>query len=305
MNQEFWLFSPLAGKLIAGAVSALFLCYCVYQWILLRWFPQRYREVIFTNRAIAYISLIGATSASVTIAFSFYVPLAVLPPIRMIFESVMVLVVGILMGPIACVIAGSLTEVIVMLFIPSYLHYGFILTVLTAAIIAGFVGRCNFQTKFARWRILIPISLFLVVFTVMLVYYTNIYGKNHNGQIQLFAHIYFSANLVKIFLALIGGLLLLIVWFVEYGQFIYARFGVDQASLTKVILAVIFSELFSQNFVLSLGELALTKNKTYGFLIIYHLITAPPKILFKIFVIYKVNQIVAPLVLKSPNKSWF
>lgn len=68
---------------------------------------------------------------------------------------------------------------------------------------------------------------------------------------------------------------------------------------------MIFSELFSQNFVLSLGELALTKNKTYGFLIIYHLITAPPKILFKIFVIYKVNQIVAPLVLKSPNKSWF
>lgn len=45
----------------------------------------------------------------------------------------------------------------------------------------------------------------------MLVYYTNIYGKNHNGQIQLFTHIYFSANLVKIFLALIGGLLLLVV----------------------------------------------------------------------------------------------
>lgn len=65
--------------------------------------------------------MLSSVSVVATIIVSITIPITVLPPIRIAFEGLMIKITGYMFGPIIGIICAAVTDILVMLFVPSYI----------------------------------------------------------------------------------------------------------------------------------------------------------------------------------------
>ena len=295
-KHQFWLFNQITAYVIAGMVAAVFLLYCCYSVVLLRFYPHRYRGIRFTSRTMAYISLISATNAAITIAISLYFPITVLPPFRLLFEMIMIRVCGLLLGPVAGVLSALATEAIVLFFIPSYVHIAFTMAVVASALIAGLVSiSCPRQRKHRLWFLLV-LSVVIAGFGALVLVYTRAFGLQHQDRIQIFHGLYLYTTTSEWLLGVIFGLFLAAIWGAEAYSYFFKSCKLHGELLVKILVVSILAEFVSNTFLISWGENSLLSSRGFGVLVIYHLLQAPIQVLFYLPVVYTVTWIVRPLV---------
>lgn len=73
-------------------------------------------------RSIAGIALLSAVTTVVVIIFSQFSSIMAIPAVRSAFEGVLVKVSGFLFGPFVGIISAIVSELTVLIFIPTYFH---------------------------------------------------------------------------------------------------------------------------------------------------------------------------------------
>ncbi|WP_381414905.1 hypothetical protein NPX79_02695 [Spiroplasma endosymbiont of Anurida maritima] len=307
-----YFYSDLTAKVISGILGVMFVVYCLYQGYIYKFKRSRYRGIIFNTRNIAYITLLSAASASITILISITVPITVFPPIRIAFEGVMVKISGFIFGPIVGVISAIVTDFIVMLFVPSFVHIAFILVIIFFGLVSGFVGDLyrlsNSNEKgSSKWFLFIFTNIFIIGF-VTLTSLMTWYSDFPDG-IPLFGGLVASKEVLVFLLILGGGLSIVVVWSIT---FIYRKYDKTKSKyqdVIAVILLCVLCEYLITSLISPWGDIAfLTVSKGdsaetsgYGVTLVARLAMAPMKIFFNVAVIYLVYIAVSPLVHRTNN----
>ncbi|WP_339029918.1 hypothetical protein [Spiroplasma endosymbiont of Cantharis nigra] len=295
-NISKWL---LEGNNMAYAMSAFigffiavyFFYNAISYWVL----KERYHGIRFTTKNIAYITMFTAINVSVTVVISLTLPITVFPPIRIAFEGVMVKITGFIFGPIIGVLVALITEVLVMIFVPSFIHPAFIIVIICYGFIAGIGSSFLRLGKGYNWVPVALINLFLILFAIFIVYVISAYPEGESIKILSFE---VSKEVYKwIFLGSI--IVCLGLFWVIY--FILLIRG--QRKTLHVLLPIILFATASEYLVTAVisawgdaGFLGIPSEGGYTAMFIGRLIQAPLKIIFNSAALYLTYKAVAPLI---------
>ncbi|AHF61508.1 hypothetical protein P344_06800 [Spiroplasma mirum ATCC 29335] len=301
------LYSNKMAYFASAVVGALFLVYCVYNGLYFLINPKKYHGIRFTTKNIAYITMLSAVSATVTIIISVTVPITVFPPIRIAFEGLMVKISGFIFGPIVGLLSGVVTDMIVMLFVPSYVHVAYIIVIASFGFISGCVSSLNRAVGQRKWILFLLTNIFIIVFGTfasLMTWYSPV------DTIELFAGLKTNKD-VLVYIIVIGtGASLVIIWII---MFVYRYFDKNKQhywDLVAVIMLAVINEYWVTTLISAWGDIAfltVSQNKNsgtdgYGVTMISRLAMAPVKILFNSAIIYITYRAISPLIHKDTNE---
>lgn len=158
------LFSKSTAIYLIIALSGVMLAYILMNsfWT---WFRKdKYKGVRFTTKNIAYITMLSSVSVVATIIVSITIPITVLPPIRIAFEGLMIKITGYMFGPIIGIICAAVTDILVMLFVPSYISIYYMFCIVFTGFLAGIAGIFKVKLKDYSWIIFGLINFFIIFF---------------------------------------------------------------------------------------------------------------------------------------------
>ncbi len=150
-----------------GVILLLGLLYFIY------FMRQKHR--LFQNLSlkkqihnIVTISLFSAIATAILIFFSRINNITLIPAVRVAFEGVLVKISGFIFGPIVGLISALVTELTVILFIPTYFHYNYLLVLMAFGFFAGLIKvfRQNYLTDFWAIIALYLGIIFFICFTI-------------------------------------------------------------------------------------------------------------------------------------------
>ncbi|WP_339022801.1 hypothetical protein [Spiroplasma endosymbiont of Crioceris asparagi] len=269
---------------------ALYFAYnAISYWVL----KERYHGIRFTTKNITYITMLIAVSVSVTIVICLIAPVAVIPPIRIGIEAILVKISGIIFGPIVGVIVGFITELLVMLFVPSYVHIGYVLCVVFFGFIGGAAHSFNRASKGNVYILFGLINLFIIVFAAVIIFLYKEYDKpieilQWKIKGQYFGFVFSGTILIT----LIG--IWITFWFLIL---------TDKKDTAKEVMFILFlatiAEFVATSIVSSWGDAGLfnaSDSSGYNVMLLTRLISAPFKILFNTLILYFTYKAVNPLI---------
>ncbi|AUB31092.1 hypothetical protein [Spiroplasma floricola] len=280
---------------MAGFIGFFIILYFLYNamsfWIL----KERYHGIRFTTKNIAYITMFTAINVSVTVVISLTVPITVFPPIRIAFEGVMVKITGFIFGPIIGVLVALITEVLVMIFVPSFIHPAFIIVIICYGFIAGIGSSFLRLGKGYNWVPVLLINLFLIVFAAFMVFIIDAYPDDQKISVLSFQ---VDKDTYKwIFLGSI--IACLGIFWIIYSVLLFK----GQRKILHVLLPVILFATASEYLVTAVisawgdaGFLGIPSEGGYTAMFIGRLVQAPLKIIFNSAVLFLTYKAVAPLI---------
>jgi len=273
--------------------------YLVYVVIMKVFFPKKYHGVKFTTKNIAYISMMTAVAAAVTIVISITIPITVLPPIRVAFEGIMIKIAGMFFGPLVGLIVGLSTEALTILFVPSYIHPAFLLT----AVMFGFIGGLTaFTQKFTGKKVWITfaiINVFIILYGTLMFFVTSSY----DGEVNIYG---FKIPTAYYWIVFIGSIAitLSVVWIVTIiGAFINK--GKALETILPILLLAVLAEYIVTTLIASWGNanfLGTPRDSGYSSLVATAFVIAPLKIVWNTIMLSTVYYVMRPLVLLKKDK---
>ncbi|ASP27803.1 hypothetical protein SCORR_v1c00280 [Spiroplasma corruscae] len=278
---------------MSGMIGAFILAYFIYNTFSYVVLKERYHGIRFTTKNIAYITMFTAINVSVTVVISLTIPITVFPPIRIAFEGVMVKITGFIFGPIIGVMVAIITEVLVMIFVPSFIHPAFIIVVISFGFIAGIGSSLLRLGKGYNWVNMFLINLFFIIFAVFILVITDYYS----GEISLFG-LSVTKEIYKWFFT--GSILICVffIWLI-YFTLLFKKNTKALHVLLPIILFATASEYLSTSIISAWGDagfLGIEGSKGYSAMLISRLVQAPLKILFNSTVLYFAYKAVHPLI---------
>ncbi|AGR40726.1 ECF transporter S component [Spiroplasma taiwanense] len=288
-----WL---LEGNNLAYAMSAfiaffifLYFIYNAGSYLILK---ERYHGIRFTTKNIAYITMFTAINVSVTVVISLTIPITVFPPIRIAFEGVMVKITGFIFGPIIGVLVALITEVLVMIFVPSFIHPAFIIVIICYGFIAGIGSSFLRLGKGYNWVTMSLINVFLIIFAVFMTFIIDSYQDSVNiiGDWKI------SSEAYKWFF--LGSILICIfaIWFF-YLVLLLKGHRKTLHVLLPIILFATAAEYLVTASISAWGDAGfLGIEGGYVAMFIGRLAQAPFKIIYNSAVLYFTYRVVAPLI---------
>jgi len=303
-------------------VVSIFILYCIYSGIIFVFFPKRYKGIRFSTKNITYIAMLTAASVTITVVISKLVPFTVLPPVRISFEGLMVKIAGFIFGPIVGFLSGIITDLICILFIPTYFHIAYLITIASYGFVCGLVSVFNDAVKKRKWIIFVVSNILIATFSFFLIYNMATFSGHlipiyHNLKVpKLLAISIISSVCGAIFLIQFLAYILCFLHkrkekntFFSKIYYIYASQKFLPKNFNDNMLAIIFLAIVTELFVTALivpwGDLSLFKihseQKASGFMaiLIYRCIEAPFKIIFNSALIYSAYTVMKPLINKD------
>ncbi|MBH8622981.1 hypothetical protein [Spiroplasma sp. hyd1] len=302
------LYSNKMAYIASGVIGALFVIYCVYNGLYYLINPKRYHGIRFTTKNIAYITMLAAVSATVTIIISVTVPITVFPPVRIAFEGLMVKISGFIFGPIVGLLSGVITDLIVMLFVPSYVHVAYIIVIVSYGFLSGCASSINRAVGKHKWVLFMLTNIFIIIFGTfagVMTWYSPV------ETITLFAGLEVSKVVLIYIIGFGTGGTIVIIWII---MFVYRYFDKTKKrywDLVAIIMLAVINEYWVTTLISAWGDIAfltVSQNKTsgtdgYGVTMISRLAMAPLKVLFNSAIIYITYRAVSPLIHKDTNAS--
>lgn len=300
------LYSNKMAYIASGVIGAFFVIYCIYNGLYYLINPKRYHGIRFTTKNIAYITILSAVSATVTIIISIIMPITVFPAIRIAFEGLMVKISGFIFGPIVGLLSGIITDLIVMLFIPSYVHVAYIIVIALYGFLSGCASSINHAIGKHKWVLFMLTNIFILIFgtfAIAITWYSSL------ETIVLFVGLEVS-KIVLIYIISFGtGGAIIVIWII---MFVYRYFDKTKKhywDLIAIIMLAVVNEYWVTTLISAWGDIAFltisqnkhTENNGYGVTMITRLAMAPLKVLFNSAIIYITYRAVSPLIHKDTN----
>lgn len=259
----------------------------------------RWKGLRFSIKKIAYIGMMVAVSVAITVSISIVIPITVFPPIRVAFSGIMIKISGLFFGPIVGLFVGILTELLCILFVPSYIHIAYFCV---AASFGFWAGICSFTRQFQGSRniiTLILITLYFVVFTLVLF---SIEYSNPNKNNANFLGIKISADFTPFFLLIMMGITLTLIWLVTIGLY-FSRYHNWLNIVLPIVLLCIVTETLATILIAAWGDsqiLGLRQQASgYSSMVLLRLFQTPFKIIFNTAVLSIVYKVMSPILRKA------
>lgn len=294
-NNNFSIFNGKTAIYLIIAFSFIILTYILVN-VFWRWLKKdKYQGPRFTTKNIAYITMLTSVSVVATIVVSVTIPITVLPPVRLAIEGLMIKISGYMFGPVIGIISATITDILVMLFVPSYINPVYIFCIILMGFLAGIAGVLKFKLKKYPWVIFILINVFMLLFACGGAYLATIYPEE---SIPLSAGITMNKYAVAGVVAG-GGLFTLLVIYVVL--FFYWKNHEKQKiyDILPIILLAVFSEYVVTIMIASYADMSFLSSsvaKDYGLTMIPRIVMAPVKIIINSIIIYITWKTVNPLI---------
>ncbi len=317
MGNIIW--TDTMAKIASALILLGFILYSLYSGFIYIFFRDKYKGIKFTTKNITNIAMLSAASVTMTVVVAYYAPITVLPPVRVSFEGLMIKITGFIFGPIVGFISGLITDMFCILFIPSYFHIAYTITIVAYGFVSGMVFVINRCIVYKKYWIFI-ISNFLVIFYVSFFSYWTI--KNPESMISIYGQLKVNKYTLVVILLTSGLVTIIFQWtvflfYLRYKRknkstFLNTSSAFDNARLQKKplidesIIPILFMAIFTEYYVSGLispwGDASLfgtpggDVNSTYGAMLIYRILEAPIKIFFNTLIIYITYRTVSPLI---------
>lgn len=294
-NNKFSLFNEKTAIYLIIAFSAIILSYILVN-VFWRWLKKdQYKGSRFTTKNIAYMTMLVSVSVVATIVVSVTIPITVLPPVRLAIEGLMVKISGYMFGPVIGIISATITDILVMLFVPSYINPIYIFCIVLTGFIAGLAGVLKFKLRNHPWVIFLLINIFLLLFAGGGAYFALQYS---DLNIPLSAGLVMNKYAVAGIVAGGGILTLLVIYVVLFFYWKNNELRKIYDILPIILLAVV-AEYIVTVLIASYADMNFispSSSKDYGLTMIPRIVMAPLKIIINSTIIYITWKTVNPLI---------
>ncbi|URM52872.1 ECF transporter S component [Mycoplasma sp. SG1] len=236
-----------------------------------------------TTKKIINISIFSAASVAMIVVLFSYTPILIFPTAKIAFEGVFIKIVGYLFGPFCGAIIGLITELLVNLIRPSFVHWVFFVTMIVYGLIGG-IG--NFINRSFSYRLKM-ISFFLFLGLVLGLYVGLWYYYDSHGLVTTgsFIDSIFKSALLISFLVITIILIAILAIFISCCHFLK-----KQKLVADLIPIIIFSGILDfgiGNFLIPIADHSIL-GISYGTLVFLKFFVSPIIFLFNIAIIYTV-----------------
>ncbi|WP_339041973.1 hypothetical protein [Spiroplasma endosymbiont of Apeira syringaria] len=287
------LFSRSTAIYLIITLSSIMLAYILMNsfW---KWFGKdKYKGVRFTTKNIAYITMLSSVSVVATIIVSITIPITVLPPIRIAFEGLMIKITGYMFGPIIGIICAAVTDILVMLFVPSYISIYYMFCIIFTGFLAGIAGIFKVKLKDYPWVIFALINFFIIFFAGGGMYIV-ISGKQSSYSMSgIVVNKYVLASIMGG-----GGIIGLLSIYSVLFYYLLKKEIYRIKEILPIILLAVVAEYVTTVLIASYADMTLfdPNAKDYGVTAIMRIVQAPLKIIINSIIIYVTWRTVNPLI---------
>ncbi len=287
------LFSRSTAIYLIITLSSIMLAYILMNsfW---KWFRKdKYKGVRFTTKNIAYITMLSSVSVVATIIVSITIPITVLPPIRIAFEGLMIKITGYMFGPIIGIICAAVTDILVMLFVPSYISVYYMFCIIFTGFLAGIAGIFKVKLKDYPWVIFALINFFIIFFAGGGMYIV-ISGKQSSYSMSgIIVNKYVLASIMGG-----GGIIGLLSIYSVLFYYLLKKEIYRIKEILPIILLAVVAEYVTTVLIASYADMTLfdPNANDYGVTAIMRIVQAPLKIIINSIIIYVTWRTVNPLI---------
>ena len=235
--------------------------------------------------------MFAAVSVIIIIILASITPLLAFPTFRIAFEGVLIKLTGFLFGPLTGVITGAVTEFLVTILRPSYVHWGYSLAIILYGLFGGIAYYVKSQKLYMS--IISNVVMFVIIFIFLGVGLYFI--VTFNGNIPIVKSL--GIVVPKWFAAtMFGSLSLLTMLFILFIPFYLKRRGFKNeiGEILPILLLAVLTEYF-----VAITIIPYADEKTLGlpFLVAFvpRIFLAPFEILGNTFVIYTIYKLLGPI----------
>lgn len=265
----------------------------------------------WTNRKIAFVSILIATSVAFTLIMTTVVPPLIWPSLRIAVGGLPVKITGYIFGPIVGGLTGAVSDLLTFAFRPTYFHYGYILSLVVMGVVPGIFG----YVMERRWRrgfniesnekinlvnLLITVAtLILTALTVVLVVYflgDSLFKVGKNQPSPLITNKWVFMGIA------VSGLASML-----FGMFIIMMF-VKKSTFNRMLPIIAFSAFLEVAVtpLIALGDVNALQTSGSGFATVMsgHFLFAPVKIWINLVVVLTAYKIISPLIYNKEANGW-
>lgn len=295
------LFDIRTAYIVAGALVLAALSYILMTGLSMFIKKERYRGLRLTTKNIAYIAMLSTVSVVTTVVIALYMPAAVLPPIRIAIEGLMIKITGYIFGPVIGILCALITDILVMMFVPSYIHPAYIVTVIGFGFISGIAGDLRRMFHQKSWILILITNIFIIGFgttALVMTYYAPQFADFAVDEVPFTKNVPIKKWIMMLIISIGTVLILVVVW----ATWMYFRFIKKDTKgfndLVPIILLAVINEYIVTVLIASWGDVSLLTNRTedYGLAMIPRLAMAPIKIFFNTVIIYITWKTIRPLI---------
>lgn len=271
------------------------------------WNFWRKKTETWTNRKIAFVAILIATSVAFVLIFTKILPIASLPSFKLMAGGLPIKLTGYIFGPLIGLVTGAIADLLSFAIMPTYIHWWYTLAFAFAGAVPGVVG--HFMNR--RWKSKSKIDElfkekvdevnFISTLLILALIFIGIFIFVFLQGDKVFA----DQKLIKnkwIFLVIsTSGV------FSMFAATIIFRFLMKPLTINLILPIISFSALLEviNTPLISLGDKAVWGIKD-GFITILtgHLLMSPVKIWGNMLVILFAYKIVSPLIYNKSGNTW-
>ena len=272
-------------------------------------FKKHFQHRQWTNRKIAFVSILIATSVAFILVFSNIAPIAAIPSFKLMAGGLPVKLTGYIFGPFIGGITGVISDLISFTMRPTFIHFYYILAWMIAGFIPGTIGyffnrkwksRKEIEKQFSEKR---NLPNFIATLSILLIIMIIVFNLIWFAPDETFATgILKNRKFLFLAIALTGiasmFLALLIFWF-----------ALRPKTFNLILPIIAFSALLEicATPLITLGDMATIasdNNDSFITLLAGHMLLSPIKIWANMIVILIAYRIVSPLIYSKQNNGW-
>lgn len=300
-SNQLSLFDIRIAYIIAGAVVLAALSYIIMNALAIYIKKDKYRGLRLTTKNIAYIAMLSTVSIVATVITSLYIPAAILPPIRIAIEGLMLKITGYIFGPVIGILCALITDLLVMMLVPSYIHIAYIITIIGFAFISGIVGDLKRMFHQKSWILLLLTNIIVIGFGVaalILTYFAPPFDNFKPDEVPITQKIPIKKWIMMLIISFGMVFVLVVIWSI-WNYFFFVKKDLTAFNdLIPIILLAVVNEYLITVLIASWGDVTLLTNRSedYGLAMIPRLAMAPLKICFNTIIIYITWKTIRPLI---------
>lgn len=276
------------------------------------WSFWKNRAKTWSNRKIAFVSILVATSVAFVLIFTRIAPIASLPSFKLMAGGLPVKLTGYIFGPLIGAITGALSDIISFTLTPTYIHWWYTLAFALAGFIPGVIGYLmnkrwqstkevekERENKVSNVNFFITLGILASIFVGMLIFLLFRTDEVNNA---------IKDSMVKnkwafMVISCAGS-------FSMFFATIIFRFVLKTKTFNEILPIIAFSALLEvvNTPLVVFGDMASWDlgNSTRDFITILtgHLLLSPVKIWGNMLIILFAYRIVSPLIYKKTGNGW-
>lgn len=269
-------------------------------------------------RGIGYLGMIIALSVSIIIILTIYtgdiaaVLFRAFPGTRITFESILIKIGGLLLGPLLGMVLGAATDGLTIVFTAGVFHYGYFLAAIAFGLIGGLI-RVMISWSIKNKKIFFLSANFLIILSTIAVatFYTLTKYENGGGSIS-FEDIRLNLNTVAIipilniqlkiwqiiFIILGCGFFALVILNGFYFLSKKSKIKIFQNqfdSFGPILLMIFISEMMVSIFMLPVVDVVLVSSITYSSWVTIRVLSLAPMLIFNTLIIWPIYKSISSI----------